>query len=123
MLKKSWIAVFMGLLGNIGVQAPLLAAEGGEQPTSMKDSRGVGLQGERANQVDIAFVRGMITHHEMALRMAREELEKGQNAQMRQLATAIIQTQKKEIDRMQQWLKVHSSSKANTPSNTSSSTP
>lgn len=52
---------------------------------------------------DRAFVDMMVPHHQGAVRMARIELAKGQNAELKQLAQAIIDGQSKEIGQMNTW--------------------
>jgi ABC-type cobalamin transport system ATPase subunit len=47
----------------------------------------------------------MITHHQGAIRMARAELTKGGNAQLRTIARAILSAQKREITEMNLWRK------------------
>ncbi len=53
---------------------------------------------------DIAFVCGMIAHHQAAIDMAQIQLEHGEDPQMRDLAEAIIAAQTDEIEDMQGWL-------------------
>ena len=53
---------------------------------------------------DIAFACGMIAHHQAAIDMAEVLLDHGQDADMRSLATEIIEAQTAEIDRMTRWL-------------------
>jgi uncharacterized protein (DUF305 family) len=47
----------------------------------------------------------MIPHHEGALPMAKEALEKSDRPEMKQLAQDIISSQQQEIDQMKQWRK------------------
>lgn len=54
--------------------------------------------------VDRDFATGMIAHHQGAVEMARIELEKGSDPQMRRLAESIIASQNQEIEHMRQWL-------------------
>jgi uncharacterized protein (DUF305 family) len=56
-----------------------------------------------AKPFDREFVDMMIPHHQGAIRMARVELEKGQNAELKQLAQAIVDAQTEEIDQMNVW--------------------
>ncbi len=58
-----------------------------------------------AEPFDRAFIDMMIPHHQGAIRMARVELEKGADAETKQLAEAIIAAQTKEIEQMNGWRK------------------
>lgn len=53
---------------------------------------------------DVAFVKGMIPHHQGAVEMAEWVLKYGKDPKNRKLATEIIQQQKLEISRMHAWL-------------------
>ncbi len=52
---------------------------------------------------DRIFIDMMIPHHQGAIRMARVELAKGRDPQLRELARAIITAQSEEIRAMNQW--------------------
>ncbi len=54
---------------------------------------------------DVAFMAGMIPHHQGAIDMAKVVLEHGKDAKTRALAEAIIKTQAAEIAEMEGWLK------------------
>lgn len=54
----------------------------------------------KADPLDREFIDMMIPHHQGAIRMARIELAKGANAKAKQLATAIIAAQAREINVM-----------------------
>ena len=58
---------------------------------------------EDAKPVDREFIDMMIPHHQGAIRMARAELETGQNHELKALAEAIVDAQAKEIDEMNTW--------------------
>jgi hypothetical protein len=60
--------------------------------------------GVQAAQPDVAFVRGMIAHHQAAIEMAQIQLRHGTDPQNRQLAQEIIATQTREVQEMQRWL-------------------
>ena len=55
------------------------------------------LEGE---ELDRAFIKGMVPHHAAAVEMARAELDKGRRAEVKSLAQAIIDAQEHEIAQM-----------------------
>ena len=55
---------------------------------------------EKADPFDKAFIDMMVPHHQGAIEMARVELDKGENPELKQLAQAIIDAQQREIDQM-----------------------
>jgi uncharacterized protein (DUF305 family) len=56
---------------------------------------------------DVAFVAGMIPHHQGAIDMARAVLTYGKDEQVKAWAEQIIKAQEAEIAEMQAWLKEH----------------
>lgn len=52
---------------------------------------------------DLRFLDAMVPHHEGAVVMAKEVLQKSQRPEMKKLAKEIIQAQSKEIAQMKQW--------------------
>jgi uncharacterized protein (DUF305 family) len=54
---------------------------------------------------DVAFVCGMIPHHQGAIDMARVVLKTGDNAEARKMAETVIKAQEQEIAEMKDWLK------------------
>jgi uncharacterized protein (DUF305 family) len=56
-----------------------------------------------ASDFDAEFIRQMIPHHEMALRMSRMVINHGNRRELRNLAESIIRSQTSEINQMQQW--------------------
>jgi uncharacterized protein (DUF305 family) len=65
-------------------------------------------QGMMAKNIDIAFVCGMIPHHQGAIDMAKAELAHGTNPWAKAMARKIIDAQAKEIADMLDWLKKQS---------------
>lgn len=55
---------------------------------------------EKADPFDKAFIDMMVPHHKGAIEMARVQLDKGENPELKQLAQAIIDAQQREIDQM-----------------------
>jgi uncharacterized protein (DUF305 family) len=60
-------------------------------------SMGASPSAGQGTALDRAFITGMVPHHQAAIDMARVELQKGTNAQVRALAQAVITDQTKEI--------------------------
>lgn len=54
---------------------------------------------------DQRFLEAMIPHHEAAVVMAQQALERSGRDEIRRLAQAIIATQQAEIDQMREWLR------------------
>lgn len=59
------------------------------------------------NQADVNFMRQMIEHHKMALKMSNVVLGGGQNHTVKTLAVKIQQAQAAEINMMERWLWSH----------------
>jgi uncharacterized protein (DUF305 family) len=79
---------------------------------SMNDMNNMGMEmgshnmlsGLTGEELEIAFLSGMIKHHEGAIEMAQWILERTQNADITAAAEAIIAAQGPEIEQMMQWL-------------------
>uniref|UniRef100_A0A832HAG8 DUF305 domain-containing protein n=1 Tax=Oscillatoriales cyanobacterium SpSt-402 TaxID=2282168 RepID=A0A832HAG8_9CYAN len=59
--------------------------------------------GPANEEFDLRFIDAMIPHHEGAVVMAKEVLQKSQRPEMKKLANEIIRTQAKEIAQMKAW--------------------
>ena len=55
---------------------------------------------EKADPFDQAFIDMMVPHHLGAIEMAKVQLDKGENPELKKLAQAIIDAQQREIDQM-----------------------
>jgi uncharacterized protein (DUF305 family) len=65
------------------------------------------MQAIQASDPDVAFVKGMIPHHQGAIDMANVELQYGTDPQLKSMAQMIIDAQQKEIADFQEWLAQH----------------
>jgi uncharacterized protein (DUF305 family) len=65
------------------------------------------MAGLRASDPDVAFVRGMIAHHQGAIDMAKVVLQYGKDEQAKKWANDVIREQQREIAEMEEWLKKH----------------
>lgn len=61
------------------------------------------LVSKNGDAFDQAFITEMIIHHEGAVDMAELALTRAQHQEIKDLATAIIAAQNKEIDDMKKW--------------------
>ena len=71
---------------------------------------------EQAEPFDRAFIDAMVPHHEGAVAMAKEELAKGENPELRKMAQDIIDAQTREIAQMKEWRKAWYGSTASSDS-------
>lgn len=62
------------------------------------------MAGMGAEDIDVAFICGMIPHHLGAISMAKAELQYGDDPWARDLAQKIIAAQEAEIAAMREWL-------------------
>ncbi|MGI9020658.1 MAG: DUF305 domain-containing protein [Solirubrobacterales bacterium] len=58
---------------------------------------------ESARPFDRAFIDMMVPHHQGAIRMARVQLDQGQDVQLYDIAQSIIDVQSREIEEMNSW--------------------
>lgn len=81
-----------------------MAAHTSEYMQSMNTMHNAMMAAATKARADVAFVEGMIPHHQGAIQMAQIELKYGKDAAMRKLAQDIIDAQQTEIEFMQNWL-------------------
>ena len=65
------------------------------------------MEGVQAKDPDVAFIKGMIPHHQGAIDVAKVVLQYGKDEKVKDLANRIVKAQETEIAEMQAWLKQH----------------
>lgn len=70
---------------------------------SMSTDHAKMMESIQGKDFDLHFIDMMIPHHEGALKMARELLQKGEHAELKTMANEIIREQEAEIRQMQAW--------------------
>ena len=74
---------------------------------AMGKMHGPMMQGVQDASADVAFVKGMIPHHQGAIEMAKIVLAHGKDEELKKMAQKVIDDQTMEIGEMQAWLKQH----------------
>ena len=54
---------------------------------------------------DVKWLKDMVKHHKMALKMSKEAVENAEHDELVELAKGIIKNQSAEIDKMNKWIK------------------
>jgi uncharacterized protein (DUF305 family) len=98
-----------GWYPNVSEEPVMYSAEMGHTMPMTEEMRSsmmmAGDLGAADEQFDLRFLQAMIPHHEGAIDMANQVLEKSDRPEVKTLAQSIIDSQQKEIDQMQQWQK------------------
>ena len=63
------------------------------------------MQGVQDSDPDVAFIKGMIPHHQGAIEMAKVALQHGKDEQTKKWANDIVREQQRDMAEMQEWLK------------------
>ena len=105
MRKQRWMAAAVGAMALAALIAVSRAVPTTAQPGPMPGP----MHGQPANQdgsndFDRAWLYELIMHHAMAVMMARPVTERAQHPELRDLATAIVADQTREIVLMRGWL-------------------
>lgn len=94
---------------NAGDQPMLYSAEMGHMMPMTEEIRSSmmmnGDLGAADEQFDLRFINAMIPHHQGAIDMAKQALEKSNRPEIKELAQNIINSQQQEINQMEQWQK------------------
>ena len=92
---------------KMAMPAETTTISGGIYDKAMSDMHAAMMAVKPTGDADVDFVQGMIPHHQGAIDMAKVQLEKGTDPEIRKLCEGIITAQEKEIAMMQEWLKKH----------------
>jgi hypothetical protein len=93
--------------GLIGAPMPGMSEASKAYMDAMKKMDAPMIEAIQLPDPDVAFVAGMIPHHQGAIDMARAVLAHGKNEKVKAWAEQIIKAQESEIAEMQAWLKEH----------------
>ena len=100
---KQSILVVVALAGLMFQSNTVLAEDStkakGHDPMTMQ------LQGKTGAELEKAYLRMMIQHHEDGVKMAELAPGKAKRAEVKELASKIVSDQKEEIAKMTAWLK------------------
>lgn len=86
--------------------APTVAVSGEHTMNSSMASMLDDLKKRSGEERDVAFLEGMIVHHQGAIEMAKVVSQSTKRPELKQMAENIISAQTTEITTMQEWLKV-----------------
>jgi len=103
---KPWVRRMAILGAAVAATSATAFAGGGDGYT--RDDRDDKLD-ERCEQssaesVDRRFARWMLIHHQAAIEMAYEQLERGQDEELKKLAEETIAAEGESVDQLRQWL-------------------
>lgn len=99
------LAACGGTSGTSGTSAAESATAGADSPANSPAGSPAGSTADmEVNDADVAFVQGMIPHHQQALEMATLARSRAEAAPVRALAGRIEQAQGPEIETMTGWL-------------------
>lgn len=89
-----------------GMECPMMKGMGSMDHDDMTMGDMVDmLKGKAGDELDAAFLEGMIPHHQGAVDMAELILENAKHEELRAMARDIIDAQQREIDMMKGWQK------------------
>jgi len=81
-----------------------------EQTPEMKKNMDVmmkGMHAVRSKDIDHEYAEMMIPHHQAAIDMSEQFLQKGKSVEMKKLAAGIVDIQQQEIGFFKDWLQKH----------------
>ena len=93
--------------GPAGTSMTGMSAAGKAYMSAMAGMNGPMMQATQIADPDVAFVKGMVAHHQGAIDMAKAVLQYGKDEQVKTWANQIIKAQEAEKAEMESWLKQH----------------
>lgn len=98
--RKAWYPQASSELVAYGGASKSITPMSESQRQSMRMEQSLGTADA---EFDLRFINAMIPHHKGALTMAQDALNKSKRPEIKQLAQAILTSQRKEIEQMQRW--------------------
>lgn len=86
-----------------GTMMQNMPSSSGSSMEAMMHDMNAALEGKSGAEFDKAFLSEMIIHHEGAVDMAEQVLQRSSRPELRSFAQEIIDVQAKEIQQMQAW--------------------
>ena len=96
----SFAVITLALVACSSDDDPTVESGGAGTTASTSASPG----GDQHNDADVAFVQGMIPHHEQAVEMAELAFTRADDSRVKELASTIKEAQEPEIETMTAWL-------------------
>ncbi len=114
-LKSPTLAI-IALTVAIGIITWQSSAQMDKQGKMNHNMGGMSMElGKADANLDLRFIDGMMPHHQGAIAMAKEALQKSKRPEIKKLATEIIKAQETEIAQMQKWRKAWYPNVSSTP--------
>jgi len=105
---KTWAAaIIKSQQAEIGTMTALLKPLGGSDPrmaAMMDGMKSMGQMVKSAKNPDVAFVQGMLPHHDSAIDMAKVALQRSSDPKVLSIAQDIVLAQAKEMYDFRTWL-------------------
>lgn len=102
-----------GMMQNMqGMMSNMNEAQKGYMDAMMK-MHGPMMTAHMIKDSDVAFICGMIAHHQGAIDMADVVLKTGDNAEAKRMAEMVVKEQGQEIAEMRDWLKRNAAKEGN----------